>query len=312
MASKFNLAEVIAAQVPQGQPRSIEDITEDVIALKRKAGGAILELGSRLMEAKALLSHGEWQEWLAKRVEFSERSAQNYMRLAREFSNPQTLADLGVSKALALLAVPEEERESFIVQPHMVDGETKNMQDMSSREVDRVIKERDQANALAEQAEKSRLVLVKEMESIKQETTRQAEEFEKTIVKLQRDLEELRSRPVDVAVEPDEAAIQVIQEKLDKAIAGKKRADEKSAALSSELAAAKQTLTDLQKQEKEAALAADKDLATFEVLFLQAQETINKMRGVLIKIDSKGDSASATKLRKALRALSEATGRAAQ
>ena len=90
--------------------RDIEVITEEILSLKQTAGSAILEIGQRLIEAKQMLPHGEWLHWLEERVEFSERSANRFMRLAREWSNPTTLSDLGASKALQLLALPPAER----------------------------------------------------------------------------------------------------------------------------------------------------------------------------------------------------------
>lgn len=132
--------------------RDIEDITAEILEAKRAGGEAILTIGRGLIEAKALLAHGEWLPWLTERVEFSERSAQNFMRLAREWSNPQTLADLGASKALALLALPAEERADFIASVHVVDGAEKTTEELSSRELAQAIRERDEARREAEAA----------------------------------------------------------------------------------------------------------------------------------------------------------------
>ena len=93
--------------------RDIEAITNDILEAKRRGGEAILTIGRCLTEAKQSLPHGEWLPWLNERVELSERTAQKFMKLAREWSNPNTLADLGASKALMLLALPESEREHF-------------------------------------------------------------------------------------------------------------------------------------------------------------------------------------------------------
>ena len=125
--------------------RDIETITAEILELKQTAGSAILNIGQRLIEAKEMLDHGEWLPWLEERVEFSERSAQNFMRLAREWSNPQTLADLGASKALTLLALPPVEREEFLSEEHVVNGEAKSVVDMSARELEKAVKERDAA-----------------------------------------------------------------------------------------------------------------------------------------------------------------------
>lgn len=133
--------------------RDIETITAEVLELKKTAGESILGIGHRLLEAKSVLKHGDWLPWLSARVDLSERAAQNFMRLAREWSNPQTLADLGASKALALLAIPAEDREDFIAADHVVDGgEVKKVAEMSTRELDRAIKARDKARAEADAA----------------------------------------------------------------------------------------------------------------------------------------------------------------
>ena len=84
--------------------RSIGDITTEILRLKQDAGNAILGIGQRLIEAKAMLPHGEWLPWLTEQVEFSERTARNFMRLAREWTNRQALADLGAAKAFFLQA----------------------------------------------------------------------------------------------------------------------------------------------------------------------------------------------------------------
>lgn len=94
-----------------------------------------------------------------------------------------------------------------------------------------------------------------------------------------------------------------MQKKVDKAQAEK-------AAAEAALAAASKKLEDLSKIEKQTVLAADKDLATFEVFFAQAQENINKMRGILLKVRMR-DQDAAARLEEAIRTLAEAVGRCA-
>ena len=65
------------------------------------------------------------------------------------------------------------------------------------------------------------------------------------------------------------------------------------------------------REEKKAALAADQDVAQFGFLFAQAQETANKMHGILLKVQGR-DADAAGRLRKALRALADAVGRWAE
>ena len=142
---KPDLGRLIAqTMAPPTEGRTIEVITGEILDAKRAGGEAILTIGRCLIEAKDMLSHGEWRSWLEEQVEFSERSAQRFMRLAREWSNPTTLSDLGASKALALLALPPEEREQFMEDHKVID--------MSARQLEQAIKERDEARAAAERA----------------------------------------------------------------------------------------------------------------------------------------------------------------
>ena len=101
--------------------RDIEVITREILDAKRRGGEAILTIGRCLTEAKQALPHGEWLPWLNERVELSERAAQRFMRLSREWSNPTALSDLGATKALALLALPADERDQFIETHNVVE-----------------------------------------------------------------------------------------------------------------------------------------------------------------------------------------------
>ena len=339
MAGRFNLAEHIQAAQPPAT-RDIEAITKEILDAKQLAGESILAIGQGLLEAKAILSHGEWLIWLEERVEFSERAAQRFMRLAREYSNPTALSDLGATKALMLLAIPTESREEFISAPHMVDGEEKTVIDMTSRELETVIKERDAALKAAEQAkadqkaaDKAREKLfadmafanerIKELNAQVEEQSTKAREAQDAAARLEKDLEELRSRPVDVAVEVDATAVEAarkeaeaaVQAKLDKAKkaqakaeAGRQAAEDAKAKLQQELDQAKAEARLIREQseraEKKAAIAANEDLVLFRSLFDQIQEQVNKLGGVLMKTRSK-DPEAAGPLQKALLALAD-------
>ena len=55
-----------------------------------------LRVGELLLEAKEKVNHGHWSHWLHAHCDLSERTAQGYMRLARQRSNPQLTADLTI------------------------------------------------------------------------------------------------------------------------------------------------------------------------------------------------------------------------
>jgi hypothetical protein len=89
-------------------------IKQAVANARQHAGvslSAAVEAGKRLVEAKALLKHGQWLPWLNEHVEISERQARNYMRLARDLPEPDiktaVTADLSIEAALQLLSPPK-------------------------------------------------------------------------------------------------------------------------------------------------------------------------------------------------------------
>lgn len=297
------------------EQRDIEVITEEINFYKRQAGSAILEIGKRLVEAKEQLSHGEWLPWLEKEVEFSERSAQQYMRLWREYGKSATVADLGSSKALILLGLPAVEREEFVAGTHTVNGEEKTVLEMTRRELEEAVTARNDARAEAKKA------------SLEAETARS------DLKETQRELEEerekvraLESRPVEVAVEKVDATA----EQLEKA---RKTAEEETRlAMADEVQKLEEKLKTLSRNEKEAleaaeqakeaamsykaeaeaakkamAMAGDGGAARFKVLFEQTVENANQMAALLKEMNDSQQE----KLRRALLALAEQIRKAA-
>lgn len=321
---ELNLGAVMAQDIMPAEGRSIETITGEILELKKTAGESILGIGQRLLEVKAMLPHGEWSAWLAEQVEFSERAAQRFMRLAREWSNPTTLSVLGASKALTLLALPPEEREQFMAETHEVDGEEKAVIDMSARQLEQAIREREEALADKKAAEDARAKMAEDMNLLKallESAQEDKARADAAVSDLEREIAEIKAAPVDVAVMTvdqealDKAraeAIAEMQAKLDKAQEDKKRAVEKRKAAEENLASVQAQLEAALKAEKKAAFAADKDVATFEVLFNQAQDIANRLQGLLIKARGRDDQALADKLRSAMQALAGAIGRAAE
>lgn len=317
------MQESMARSVQPAQ-RTIETITSEILELKKQAGKAVLGIGQRLIEAKETLPHGEWLPWLTEQVDFSERTAQYYMRLAREWTNPQSIADLGATKAFKLLALPSEEREAFI--------QERNVVDMSARELEQAIKERDEARAAAQRAEadkhtaeQARAKMAEEMGMLNASLASAQDAREQAmqdVARLEAELADLKAQPVDVAVETvvDQAAIEKaraeavaeMQAKLDKAKEKQKKAEAQRQEVQDQLETAQRKLEEQAKAEKRENLAGDKDLAQFEVLFNQAKEQGNQMWALLLKAREREDQTAAQGMEKALRALAEAIGRCAE
>lgn len=328
---------------PAVQERDLQVIEGEILFYKRQAGRSIIEIGRRLNEAKAQLSHGEWLPWLREKVDISERSAQDFMRLAREYSESAEIADLGAAKALALLGLPVSERSEFLAENHLVDGVEKSVSDMTAKELKRAIRERDEARAAAEtaraeaaHAEESRAKMEAEQATLKgllEDARANEERAEKAMQTAREELEELKNRPVEVAVQVKDAA----PEQLEKAkAAGRAEAEKKKAA---ELAAKEEQLkkaqADLKKAkaeadaarlnlktaEKEAAAAKEEasraakaakaggnaNFVKFSVLFQQAQDTVNRMA----ELRGTETQENREKMRNALIALSDAIRKAA-
>lgn len=173
------------------EKRNIDAITTEILFYKQQAGTAFLEIGKRMTEVKAQLNHGEWLGWLKNRVDFSVSMADKLMKVAREFSNSESIPNLGVAKALALLAVPAEERERFAEEVHA--------EDLSVRALKEKIQQREEQLAAAEQdLDKAQRALTSrqmELNAQKERSASLAQERQTLLDKLA----ELENRPVEVA-----------------------------------------------------------------------------------------------------------------
>lgn len=139
--------------------RSIEIVTAEIYTIRDNAArvfmDSVVQIGRRLEEAKQLVPHGEWTDYLDTKLGYKPSTAQNYMRIAREFGDGQVglsgktasdfFGNLGYSQLLPLLGLPEEEREQM--------AEEHDLAGMSSREIQALVKERDEARAAAAQAQ---------------------------------------------------------------------------------------------------------------------------------------------------------------
>ena len=318
----MGIPEVLNQVQPAGG-RTIEAITGEILDAPRRGGEAILTIGRCLIEAKEMLPHGEWLPWLNEKVAYSERTAQNFMAVARRYSNPQTLADLGMAKALALLALPDSERDEF-VQDH-------NVIDMSARQLKQALKERDEARKAAEAAkadasaaEQARTKMEADMAVVNaslEAARAEKQKADQETARLEQELAGLKARPVEVAVETvvDETALEEaraeavaeMQAKLDEVREAQKRAEDRQKIAEDALEQARRQLEAQANADKKTVLSFNRDVAQFEVLFNQSKDLANKMRGLLLKARGQENLSAAQGMERALRALAEAIGRCA-
>lgn len=98
----------------------LNTLVAEVHVIEEQVRGVALSgavaIGRRLIEAKGLVPYGRFGEWLAANLDYSERRAQDLMRLYETYGRgtiPESVSALDYSKAVALLAAPEEAREAL-------------------------------------------------------------------------------------------------------------------------------------------------------------------------------------------------------
>lgn len=113
---------------------NIEKTTAEILILKEQTAQNIIEIGKRLIKVKESLPHGEYLNWLENSVDFTERTAQRFVRVANVFANTTSVSHLGSRKLFALAGLDEEERQEVM--------QENNVEDMTTRELEQVVKEK--------------------------------------------------------------------------------------------------------------------------------------------------------------------------
>lgn len=277
--------------------REITVITAEIRALTGQAQAMVLqyamEIGRRLCEAKSQLEHGEWGEWLKNEVKFSRSTANNFMRIFEGYSakqmtfgtepNVQAFGHLTYSKALALLAVPEEEREEF--------AEEVKADQISVRELEEKIKAREEEAARAKtEAEEAR----REAEDAKKEAERKqavADGMREDIAKLEkaraRETEardEIVAESVERMRKELEADLKAAQEKAKEAEAKAEAARREAEELRKNPTIPKAIADKLRKEEKAKAEAAAKKALT------EAEEKLRNAEALAEEEKKKADA----------------------
>ncbi len=347
------MSEVLQTVTAPAPERTVEVVALEIRTLQRQAQGVILsyaiEIGRRLEEAKEMLPHGEWGAWLKRELDYSQSTAQNFMKVFREYgasqqslfggeAKSQALGNLTYTKALRLLAIPDEEERERFVEEHDVDS-------MSTRELEQAIRERDEALKRESDAESAKAEAEAEQARLKEELAKAEKKVSaaqtcsqsatERVAALSRELEELRSRPVDVAVETviDQEAVAKakaeakaeLEAKLERAKAEKEKALEKQKTAEDALSAANAKMEELKAAQAQAIqaaqaegeevvkelqkrlAAADPDTAAFKLLYETWQTDYDKMAQILGRI-AQADPEKGEKLRGAVKAALERMG----
>lgn len=216
--------------------RTIDTVTAEIIVIRdqtaRSIKTGIIEIGRRLEEAKEMVPQGEWLHYLQEALHFKPSTAQNYMRIAREFGDGQIALDgmsatdlfgeLGYSQLVPLLGLPDEERRQL--------AEQNDLPEMSSREIKKLVDDykaaqaaeqhaQDKAAQAAEAEEKAAKAAEKAAKKAKDEIhAREAaearmREMEGQVADLMR---QLREKPIEARAEvvPDRELLERAREQV--------------------------------------------------------------------------------------------------
>ena len=208
---------------------AVEIVTFDRQA-KITAVSCAIEIGERLLEAKDLVPHGEWGNWLKQNVNYSQSTANNFMRLYKEYgndqgslfttmTNSQTIMNLDVSKALALTVLPAEEREEFVAEHDVENMSTRDLKEalQENKELKRQLEEKERQ--ITESASQLDIAITERQKMQKRlsETVNQNAGYEKSLqmkIDAAKKLEE-EKKAAEVKQKESEKKVQELQRQLD-------------------------------------------------------------------------------------------------
>ena len=230
---------------PVDSGKTPDILAAEIRTIKNQTGRMVLnasiEVGRRLTEAKAKLPHGSWGEYLKNEVDYSPSQAQNLMRVFREYGSDQqslfggeaksqTFGNLTYSKALSLLAIPdEEERERFVTE--------NDVEHMSVRELNEALKARNEAEEKAAAAEDEARGLRQETERLREELADQAQVYKAKLTAADVETTEAnrKAREAQEALDKQREKAQRLQDALSEANTSAQAAEEEHAHLAQEL-----------------------------------------------------------------------------
>lgn len=314
--------------VPMAAQRDIKTVTTEIRTLHRQAQcmvlGYAIEIGRRLKEAKAMLDHGQWGPWLREEVDFSQSSANNFMRIFEEYgaqqvslfgdANSQALGNLPYTHALRLLALPAEERESFAEEHHA--------EELSTRELEKLIRERDEARR-AEQDAQEKAAAADKARAAAEELAKGAEDARRDALAAAERLKNAQAAEKDAkaaakqakaAAKQAKAELKALRENpvIPAEVLEKLRAEEAERAAETAQQETSRRVAEAEKAAQESArraeqaerqlAAADPEVATFKAWFRAVQDDFARMQETLGQVT---DPEKADKLRTAVRALLE-------
>ena len=276
------------------------------------------QAGRRLNVIKERLPHGEWEDRAKNNLKFSLLKANNMMKLAEKtedqnsfFANPQSLADIGITKVWALLSAPEDVAKEVVENPDAAE--------MTTREFKEEIRRLKEKNAelkkeLEDSADESQNLqsdlrtqidqLVAELK-IYEETPAKSEETEKEIADLKTQLEKANTALEKEKKNTEKAKASIEEEKQKAADEAAKTAKEEALAKFKEdnkllIESNQQAAEEIDRLQRLLENNSQPEIAEFKVHSDQLQKSFISCRDCIGKIT---DIEKAAKMRMAIKTI---------
>ena len=185
-----------------------------------------IEIGRRLTEAKAMVKRGTWGTWLKERVDYSQRTANNFMKIYQEYGRnglaekSQALANLSYTHALALIDLPEDERARFAEERKAGEMALRRLQEEVRQEKEKVTAVKELANRNAAEAEakfadalKQKDTQMAKLTAEKAKVAAQIEALEKRAAEAEKSNQKRQKEAIGIALEEERKKLDAAAEK---------------------------------------------------------------------------------------------------
>lgn len=269
---------IIEAEYTIVQERTLPVIIAEIKTIDNHVSKVAMEgaiqIGMRLQEAKEKVGHGNFEEWCKENLNYTSRTARNFMRIATEYggengliSNRKMSSDLSISNALSLLKVPEEDREKFV--------ENHEIGDMTNKELEEEIKQLKAEKLKAE-------TKGKDLQAQIDRSNLETEELRTKIIELEGKIVEAENQPAEVdneLVDQLEKEAEALKEALaraenDLAVSKEKLKLEKNKVKDAEAKKEKEIQEAISEREQE---IRDESKAELEQLKVEKRQLQNKL-----------------------------------
>ena len=309
-----------------------DEIALEINVIKRRLAQetilAAVEIGKLLVKAKEKVPHGMWGEWLSENVSYSQSTANNMMRLYKEYGEQEQIdffsenrmeifGNLSQSQAVALLGMPYEKRKEYVESHDMDSTSVRDIEadvaalkaelEETRAERDRLGEEKEAAimRALAAENSDEAIALRREVKELKDKVASAEESRDNAVKSAQKNEKDHGKAAKEWKKEREELISQLEKAKEDAAqISINDDIDEvKRAEIEAQVAATyEEKLTALRRESENKIMAAGNPaVIEINLLFGTLQDAYARISALLVEVQSTAPDV-AVKLKMALEA----------